>query len=167
MNNLRKVQCLIAAFGAMSLVALVNAQTPLATISQAVNEANLVTLSNNTRPEAVAGNDLGIVPDTFPMNHLLLQLQRSAQGEAALRSYIDQLHDRTSPDFHKWLTPAEFAAQFGVAQTDVSAVTSWLTSRGFTINGTQGSGLVIDFSGTAGQVRQAFHTEIHNLNVAG
>ena len=29
------------------------------------------------------------------------------------------------------------------------------------------NGLLIDFSGTAGQVREAFHTEIHNLNVKG
>jgi subtilase family serine protease len=27
--------------------------------------------------------------------------------------------------------------------------------------------VLIDFSGTAGQVREAFHTEIHNLNVKG
>jgi subtilase family serine protease len=149
------------------MASLSNGQTPAATITTAVNEANLVTLSNNTRPEAVAANDLGVVADTFPMNHLLLQLQRSPQGEAALKSYIDQLHDRTSPNFHKWLTPAQFATQFGAAQSDVNAVTSWLSAHGFTINGTQASGLIIDFSGTAGQVRQAFHTEIHNLNVAG
>ena len=27
--------------------------------------------------------------------------------------------------------------------------------------------MLIDFSGTAGQVREAFHTEIHNLDVSG
>jgi subtilase family serine protease len=167
MNSIRRVQCLIVSFGVMSLAPLVSAQTPQPTISQAVNEANLVTLFNNTRPEATAANDLGQVPDSFAMNHMLLQLQRTPQEEALLRSFIDQLHDRTSPNFHKWLTPAQFAAQFGVAQADVNVVTSWLTSHGFTVNGAQASGLVIDFSGTAAQVRQAFHTEIHNLNVDG
>jgi subtilase family serine protease len=167
MKSIRRVQCLIASFGVIGFAALANAQSPGPTITQTVNETNLVTLSNNTRPEAVPQNDLGVVPDTFPMNHLLLQLQRSPQAEAALKSYIDQLHDRTSPNFHQWLTPEQFATRFGVAQADVDAVTAWLTASGFTVNGVQASGLVIDFSGTARQVRQAFHTEIHNLNVDG
>jgi subtilase family serine protease len=167
MDRIRRIQCLIVSFGVIGFAPLMNAQAPVPTITQTVNESVLVTLYNNTRPEAIADNDIGQVPDSFPMPHLLLQLQRSPQEEAALRSFIDQLHDRTSPNFHKWLTPAQFAAQFGVAQADVNAVTAWLTSHGFTVNGTQASGLVIDFSGTAGQVRQAFHTEIHNLNVAG
>lgn len=167
MNSIQRLRCLIVSFGVVTLTPLMNAQTPLPTISQGINEANLVTLSHNTRPEAVPQNDLGIVADNFPMNHLLLQLQRSPQGEAALKSYVDQLHDRTSPNFHQWLTPAQFATRFGVAQADVEAVTAWLRARGFTVNGVQSSGLVIDFSGTASQVRQAFHTEIHNLNVAG
>ena len=29
------------------------------------------------------------------------------------------------------------------------------------------NGILIDFSGTAGQVRSAFHTDIHRLNVKG
>jgi len=54
-----------------------------------------------------------------------------------------------------------------VAQEDVATVKNWLTSHGFTVHGTQASGLVIDFGGTAGQVRSAYHTEIHNLEVNG
>ncbi len=167
MNNIRRVRFLTAALGVASLASLSYGQTPVPTITTAINESNLVTLSNNTRPEAVADNDLGQVADTFPMPHMLLQLQRSQQSEAALKSFIDQLQDRTSPNFHKWLTPAQFAAQFGVAQSDVSAVTAWLTSHGFTVNGVAPTGLVIDFSGTAAQVNQTFHTSIHNLNVDG
>jgi subtilase family serine protease len=49
----------------------------------------------------------------------------------------------------------------------VRAVASWLGSHGFTVNGVQTSRMVLDFSGTAGQVRDAFGTEIHNLDVGG
>ncbi|HEY8682598.1 MAG TPA: protease pro-enzyme activation domain-containing protein, partial [Rhodanobacter sp.] len=38
-------------------------------------------------------------------------------------------------------------------------VTSWLTSQGFTVNSVYPNKTQIDFSGTAGQVRQAFHTQ--------
>ncbi len=136
-------------------------------IREPIDETKLVTLYHNTRPEANAENDRGRVPDNYAMDHLLLQLKRSPEREAALRQYIDQLHDRNSPNFHKWLTPEQFAQTYGVAQADVDTVKGWLTARGFKVNGAQSSGLMVDFSGTAGQVRQAYHTEIHKLEVNG
>jgi subtilase family serine protease len=101
------------------------------------------------------------------MEHMLLQLKRSPERETALQSYIARLHDSTSPDFHNWLTPEQFGEHYGVAKADVDTVSGWLKARGFSVNGIQASGLMMDFSGTAGLVRQAFHTEIHNLVVNG
>jgi subtilase family serine protease len=141
--------------------------TPVPVITGAVNAAELLTLGGNTRPEAVAANDLGALPASFPMAHMLLQLKRSAAREVALEQYIAELSDKKSANYHQWLTPALFAQYFGVAPADVNVVTGWLKSQGFTINGVQASGLMIDFSGTAGQVAAAFHTSIHNLSVNG
>ncbi len=140
---------------------------PAPVISEAVDEAKLVTLEGNTRPEATAGNDRGIVSDDFRLDHMLLQLQRSPEREAALRQYIDELHDAKSANYHRWLTPEEFARYYGVAKADVDTVTAWLKLRGFAVNGVQASGLMVDFSGTAGQVRSAYHTEIHSIEVNG
>jgi len=140
---------------------------PARIIRDAVDDSRLVTLSHNTRPEANAQNDRGRVPDDFAMNHMLLQLKRSAERETALQQYIDQLHDRNSANFHNWLTPEQFAQSFGMAKEDADTVSAWLMSHGFTVNGVQPGGLMIDFSGNAGQVRGAFHTEIHNLEVNG
>jgi subtilase family serine protease len=136
-------------------------------ITGAIDETKLVTLGGNTRPEATPGNDRGPVSDDFALDHMLLQLKRSPAREAALDDTIAQLHDPDSPDFHHWLTPEQFAAQFGVDKADVDSVTGWMKSHGFTIHGVQASGMMIDFSGTAGQVKAAFHTEIHNLVVNG
>jgi len=138
-----------------------------ATIRERIDETQLVTLHNNTRPEATAENDRGPVADDFALGHMLLQLKRSPERESALEQYIAQLNDRTSPNFHKWLTPDQFAERFGVAEEDVRVVTDWLESEGLKVNGVQKNGLVIDFSGTARQVRNAYHTEIHNLMVDG
>ncbi len=137
------------------------------TIHEAINENKLTTLEGNMRPEATAANDRGAVSADFAMNHMLLQLKRSPASEAALKQFIEEVQDSKSPNFHKWLTPAQFAASYGVASGDVETVSAWLQSRGFTVNGVQPSGLMIDFSGTAGQVHSAFHTEIHHLNVNG
>ena len=112
-------------------------------------------------------NDRGIVADDFSLDHMLLQLKRSPEREAALKEFIDGLNDPASANFHQWLTPVQFAEQYGVAQQDVDTVTAWLKLHGFTVHGVQPSGLTVDFSGTAAQVRSAYHTEIHNLEVNG
>lgn len=161
---------LVGALTVLSGLPLLTAQSlgrPEPAIRTGIDETTLVTLVNNTRPEATAANDRGRVADSFVLDHMLLQLKRSSEREAALESHIAQLHDSTSANFHHWLTAEEFGQSFGVAKSDVDTVSAWLTSHGFTVHGAQSSGTVVDFSGTAGMIREAFHTEIHNLDVNG
>ncbi len=169
-NAMKSTLVLVTALAAAGSAPLLIAQSsvrPAAMILGPIDDSNLVTLANNTRPEATAANDRGAVADSFPLDHMLLQLKRSPEQEAALETLIDQLHNPSSPNFHRWLTPAQFAQSWGVAQADVDVVSAWLRAQGFTVNGAQASGMMIDFSGTAGQVKNAFHTEIHNLDVNG
>jgi len=136
-------------------------------IRERVDENKLVTLAGNTRPEANAANDRGAVSDSLTMRHMLLQLKRSPQQEKALEGLIASLHNPQSPNFHQWLTAGDFGKSYGLADADIQATASWLESQGFTVNSVYPSGMVIDFSGNAGQVGRAFHTSIHNLNVNG
>jgi subtilase family serine protease len=129
--------------------------------------AGLVTLRGNTRPEANAINDRGRVSDDMILNHMMLQLQRTPEQEQALQQFISEIHDPTSPLFHQWIAAEEFGQRYGVPPADVAKVTNWLESEGFTVNLVYPNQMVIDFTGTAGQVRQAFHTEIHNLVAKG
>ncbi|HTY55225.1 MAG TPA: protease pro-enzyme activation domain-containing protein, partial [Candidatus Binataceae bacterium] len=135
-------------------------------ITQKIDENNLVTLAGNTRPEANAANDRGPVAGNFPLQHLWLQLRRPSEREQALERYLDQLTDPHSPNFHHWLTATEFGERYGLAQQDLATVKAWLQSYGFAVTLVYPNN-VIDFSGTAGQVRDAFHTEIHHLGVNG
>ena len=136
-------------------------------ITRPIDPSRLHRLAGNTRGEANAQNDRGKVADTFALDHMLLQLQRSPAREQALRNLIDQQHDSTSPNFHRWLTAAEFGHMYGPAPQDIETVSEWLRSGGFTVNTVYPSGMSIDFSGTAGQVLAAFRTEIHRLSVNG
>jgi subtilase family serine protease len=136
-------------------------------LSRRADDSGLFTLRGNTRPEANAENDRGPVPSDFPMKHMLLQLKRSPENEQALEAYIAQLSDHDSPNFHRWLTANQFGETYGVSEEDLRTVTDWLESQGFTVNVIYPSRMVIDFSGTARQVREAFRTEIHYLNVFG
>jgi len=153
--------------GAQTRPQTTQAQITQARITQAIDETNRVALRGNTRPEVVLANDRGAVANDFAMEHMLLQLKRSPVQEKALQQFLDGLHTAGSPNFHHWLTAQEFGERFGVAKSDLDAVTSWLESHGFRINVVYPSGMLIDVSGTAAQVRQAFQTEIHHLVVNG
>jgi subtilase family serine protease len=63
--------------------------------------------------------------------------------------------------------PEEFAAQFGVADSDIAKVESWLEQHGFTIDGVTHSRNRITFSGTAGQVGSTFNIELHYYTANG
>ena len=136
-------------------------------ITSAIDDNQLVTLVGNTRPEAKAKNDLGRIADDFPVEHILLELRRSPQQERALVQYIDSLSDKRSSNFHNWLSADEFGERYGLAQQDLDTITGWLRSHGFVINTVYTNHIMIDFSGTARAVREAFHTELHYISAKG
>ncbi|MFN8009499.1 MAG: protease pro-enzyme activation domain-containing protein [Terriglobia bacterium] len=74
---------------------------------------------------------------------------------------------KSSPSYHQWLTPQQFGAQFGPGDEDIQTASEWLTNEGFQVNRVAAGRSIIEFSGTAGQVRHSFHTEIHNFVRAG
>jgi hypothetical protein len=111
--------------------------------------------------------DQGAAPDSLATERMLLVLKRSSEQETALRNLLDAQQTKLSPNYHMWLTPELFGRQFGPADADIQAVTNWLTSQGFQVNRVAAGRTVIEFSGTAGAVRQALHTEIHKYVVNG
>jgi len=136
-------------------------------VNQNVDENNQASLPGNTRPEATPQNDRGAVPDNYFLDHMLLQLKRSAEQEQALQEYLQELQTKGSPNYQHWLSAQEFGERFGVSHIDIETLTRWLEKHGLTVNVVYPSGMVIDFSGTAKQVREAFHTDIHRLHVKG
>ncbi len=136
-------------------------------ITQPVDEKNLVVLHGNTYPLARPEFDQGAAPASLPMQRMLLVLQRSPEQEAALEQLLEQQQDNSSPSYHRWLTPQQFGAEFGPAAQDIQTITAWLQSYGFQVAGVSKGGIVIEFSGTAGQVQEAFHTSIHKFLVNG
>lgn len=137
-------------------------------IVSAVDERDLIALPGNTHPAAQdRANDRGPVADTLQMPHMMLVLKRPQEREAAFEHYIDGLTDTNSSNYHRWLTPAKIGTEYGPADRDVAAITRWLTLHGFKINEIYPSRMAIDFSGDAGAVHAAFHTEIHRIVVEG
>jgi hypothetical protein len=142
-------------------------QKPAIRIQGGVDDGQLQILRGNVHPLARSEFEQGSAPSDLTMEHMLLVLTRSAAQESALETLLKEQQDPSSAQYHQWLTPQEFGTRFGAADADIQTITSWLQSQGFTVNSVSNGKTVIDFSGTAGQVQQAFHTQIHQYVVNG
>ena len=140
---------------------------PVRRITAAVNDGETVRMKGGVHPLARPEFDLGPTGQNLPLDRVVMVLQGTAEQDQALEKLLVDLQDPSSPDFHRWLTPEEFGRRFGAAEEDVAAVTQWLTTHGFRVGGVAKNRRLIEFSGTAGQVASAFHTEIHRFAVNG
>src|SRR5579871_3984392 len=136
-------------------------------ITEALDDTRLVSLPGNTHPMAQAEFDRGPAPPGLQLNRMQLVLTRSDEQTAALHKLLDSQQDSSAPQFHKWLTPEQFGDQFGAADQDIEIVSKWLESQGFAIGHVSRGKALIEFSGTADLVRNAFHTEIRKFVVNG
>ena len=142
------------------------AAAPRPLITQLVDESQLTVLKGNTYPLALPQNDLGTAPASLPMERMLLVLKRSPEQEFALIRMLDNQQDKESPSYHQWVTPEQFGKQFGPTDADMQIIVAWLQSHGFQVGTTKGRS-VLEFSGSASQVQEAFHTTIHKYLVNG
>ena len=156
---------LMALVTALSLT--LSAQVKPKLITEPINNNQLITLTGNTRPELSALNDRGAVSADLQMDHNLLLLKRSPELEKAFEAFIEEQHNPKSPVFHKWLSAADIGQRYGVSSADIEAIKGWLESYGLTVNLVYSNGMFIDFSGTASQIENAFHTQIRNYQMNG
>lgn len=96
-----------------------------------------------------------------------MMFKPSDAQQTALDDLLRQQQDPNSANYHAWLSPAEFAARFGISLNDRSKAVSWLKAEGFTIDDIAQNGRSVSFSGSAAQIESAFHTSIHEYNVNG
>jgi pseudomonalisin len=95
-----------------------------------------------------------------PATHMSLVVGLARPNPAGEDQYLAAEHNPSSPLYGKYLTPATFAAKFGVPASTRSAATSWLSSQGLKIDSVSAAGDVVAVSGTAAQVQSTFKTTI-------
>ena len=79
-------------------------------------------------PAVPAGSTaLGPVAAAQPVPVDVVLAPSDPSGLAAL---VAAVQDPSSPSYHHWLTPAQFAARFAPSAAQVRSVTSWLAARG-------------------------------------
>ena len=173
-SNFRKRKCAgvrwyawLLIFGIVCAVPVIAQTQASPLVTQPIDEARLVTLHGSVHPLTRMGIDQGAVADSFAAGRLILLLNRPPEREAVLQQFLQAAHTHGSASYHKWLTPDQFGEQFGPADADMQTATGWLSSHGFQVSITSKSRQFIEFSGTAGQLREAFHIEIHQYSVNG
>lgn len=149
----------------MNAVAQTGSRPVPARVIGTVSETQRTTLQGSAPIAAMAQKDFGALPDDTPLKRMIMVLQPSAEQEKALQELLRAQVDPTSPQYHHWLTPTEFGAQFGVAAEDIQSVTQWLQMHGFSVDEVPAGRRSIVFSGTAGQLRDAFSTELHRYQI--
>lgn len=135
-------------------------------IQSKIDATRTVTLPGRVHPLASSANDAGLADSTLPLS-LTLQLKPSADQQSGLDQLLQQQQNPAAKSFHQWLTPEQYADRFGASATDIAQITTWLQAQGFTVSSPSRSRTFVTFSGTAGQVQNAFGTAIHRYNVNG
>jgi subtilase family serine protease len=125
-----------------------------------------VSVANAVNHKVQLSTDLGAANPSHILS-LSLRFNMTPAQTAALQQLLADQQNPSSPQYHKWLTPAQFGAEFGLSTSDLATVTSWLQSQGFTVTGIANGRTFVTFSGSVAQAEQAFATSIHSLKYNG
>jgi len=160
---------LVASAAFLALAALAFAQSssvaPRNRVVGPIDESDVVTLLGNTHPLAQPEADRGGIPEETRLDRMVLLLKPDAAQQRALDALTESQQDPTSPLFHHWLSPEEYGNRFGATLVDVARIQGWLAGHGFTVEPVAAGRRIIVFSGTAVQVAETFHTELHRYAV--
>jgi len=132
-----------------------------------VSGSQRIALQGNMHGLAQAEYDQGRADAGRVLSNVSIAVKPSAAQQSALQTLLAQQRNPASPNYHKWLTAAQFAILFGLSQNDLNKITSWLQSQGLTVTRVANSHNQIFFQGTVAQIESAFQTEIHNYLVNG
>jgi uncharacterized repeat protein (TIGR03803 family) len=94
-------------------------------------------------------------------NRLNLDIGLPLRNRDALNNLLQQLYDPASTNFHRFLTPQEFAQQFGPTEADYQAVISFAKAHGLSIAGTHSNRTVLQVRGAVADIERAFHVTLN------
>ncbi|HEX4128127.1 MAG TPA: MBG domain-containing protein [Acidimicrobiales bacterium] len=106
---------------------------------------------------------VGPAPAATP---LPLTVTLKPRDPAALAAEVQAVSDPGSAEYHHFLTPAQFAEQFGPTPATLAQVTSSLRQEGLTVGVPSATGLALPVSGTVAQVQTAFSTPISQYRLS-
>jgi subtilase family serine protease len=134
---------------------------PSARIRLPVDDGARSELTGQINRSVAASVDLGPADPNLAAERVILVLKSSPVQHTNLENFLHDAHDPRRREYHRWLSPAQFADRYGVAATDIAQLRGWLEEKGFDVDAVPGGNRSIEFSGTIGQLDAAFGTRFH------
>ncbi len=150
---------------AMLLLPLVAGSLPAAQdrVTGPVDLNRTTVLPGHLLPQAQARFDRGTVDPGMPLDRITVFLR----PDPSLDTFLEELYNRSSPNYRQFLTPEQFGDRFGAGAGDLAAIRSWLESAGLRVTDTARGRHWIAVTGDAAAAARAFHTEFHHYLVDG
>jgi pseudomonalisin len=136
-------------------------------ITKPVDTGLVTPLAQHHPSWAVAANQISQVPADQDLEQLTLVLSRPAAQQQAFEQLLADQQNASSPSYHKWLTATEIGTRFGVSDSDIAAISSWLASQSLHVNFVSPDRTQVGFGGTAANIDQAFGATLAYYNVHG
>ena len=107
-----------------------------------------------TQVSAPAGAKLiGRMPGS---QQLSLAIGLPLRNQKQLHTLLQQLEDPASPNYHQYLTVAQFTEQFGPTVVEYQQVIGFAQSHGLTVTHTSPNRLLLNVTGSVANIEQAF-----------
>ncbi len=132
-----------------------------------IDAAQTAAVRHSAHPMARAQFDQGRLNPAQRLSGVAITFRLSSAQQADLNQLLLDQQDRSSPQYHKWLTPDQYAARFGMTQSDLAKVASWAQSQGLTVDSISRNHNQISLSGSVGQIEYALNTELHTYSING
>jgi uncharacterized repeat protein (TIGR01451 family) len=132
-----------------------------ATVFSGVAAPAMRTLSGHV-PAAVSRlQPSGLLSATTNL-HLAIGLP--LRNQAALTNLLREVYDPSSPNYHHYLTPEEFTAQFGPTEQDYQKVIDFAGANGLLVGNTHPNRMLLDVSGKVADINKALHVTLRTYH---
>lgn len=130
-----------------------------ASFSNATSSAETV-MTHHVREATRTGEAhlMGRMPSSQVM---ALDLVLPLRDPSGLKSFLADIYNPKSPNFHHYLTPTEFTAKFGPTQADYDAVLAFAKNSGLEVTGGTRDGMEVQVKGTVAAIEAAMHLTMH------
>jgi len=120
--------------------------------------------TSHPRSMVASGKDLGPEDLSRQITATVWLHQRNKDAFDAL---VRQMYEKGSPNYHHWLTVAQYNAQFAPSERDAAVVRDFLTAHNLTVTSTEKNNHYVMASGRVSDVQNALNVQIERFSIKG
>jgi subtilase family serine protease len=113
---------------------------------------------------AVSNGRAALVGPLAPEQRINLSIVLPLRNQRGLTGLLSRLYEPSSPDYHHFLSVAQFAEQFGPTSEDYQAVVDFAQANGFTVSNRPANRLIVPIIGTVTQVESTLHVRMNKYH---